>query len=170
MRLASKLVGWDIEIMTIDEMNESIERAEGWFRQIPGVTDELVELLITEGFMSYVDVTFIEPTDLAELGGVTVEQAEEMIAFAEAAAERLENAPPEEAKPDEEAMAGRTVVGEPVEATTEAAPTEGGETPAEVPGEQTEGEPVAVANGEASAEPQNGEMATTPTEEQAPQA
>ena len=33
VRLASKLVGWDIEIMTHDELNEGIERAEGWFRQ-----------------------------------------------------------------------------------------------------------------------------------------
>ena len=37
VRLASKLVGWDIEIMTLDELNEGIERAEGWFKQIPGV-------------------------------------------------------------------------------------------------------------------------------------
>src|SRR5205085_9971818 len=41
VRLASKLVGWDIEIMTLDELNESIERAVGWFNQIPGVTEEM---------------------------------------------------------------------------------------------------------------------------------
>ena len=33
VRLASKLVGWDIEIMTHDELNEGIERAEGWFSE-----------------------------------------------------------------------------------------------------------------------------------------
>src|ERR1700734_3247769 len=52
VRLASKLVGWDIEIMTHDELNESIDRAEGWFRRIPNISDELVEAFITEGFMS----------------------------------------------------------------------------------------------------------------------
>jgi N utilization substance protein A len=109
VRLASKLVGWDIEIMTIDEMNESIERAEGWFRQIPNIADDLVEAFITEGFMSYVDITFIEPTDLAEMGGISVEQAEEIILFAEEAAERIENEKPKEQTPDEEASAGRTV-------------------------------------------------------------
>jgi N utilization substance protein A len=109
VRLASKLVGWDIEIMTIDEMNESIERAEGWFRQIPNIADDLVEAFITEGFMSYVDITFIEPTDLAEMGGISVEQAEEIILFAEEAAERIENEKPKEQAPDEEATAGRTV-------------------------------------------------------------
>jgi N utilization substance protein A len=90
VRLASKLVGWDIEIMTHDELNESIERAEGWFRQIPGVADELVEAFIEEGFLSYDDLTFLEPAQLAELAGVTEEQADEMIAFAEEASERVE--------------------------------------------------------------------------------
>ena len=90
VRLASKLVGWDIEIMTHDELNEGIERAENWFRQIPSTTDELVEAFIEEGFLSYDDLTFLEPAQLAELAGVTEDQAEEMIAFAEEAAERVE--------------------------------------------------------------------------------
>jgi N utilization substance protein A len=94
VRLASKLVGWDIEIMTHDELNEGIEKAENWFRQIPGVSDELVEAFIEEGFLSYDDLTYLEPAQLAELAGVTEEQAEEMIAFAEEASERVE----EEAK------------------------------------------------------------------------
>ena len=90
VRLASKLVGWDIEIMTHDELNEGIERAENWFRQIPGVADELVEAFIEEGFLSYDDLTFLEPAQLGELAGVTEEQADEMILFAEEAAERVE--------------------------------------------------------------------------------
>jgi N utilization substance protein A len=90
VRLGSKLVGWDIEIMTHDELNEGIERAENWFRQIPGVSDELVEVFIEEGFLSYDDLTFLEPAQLAELAGCTEDQAEEMIAFAEEAAARVE--------------------------------------------------------------------------------
>jgi N utilization substance protein A len=90
VRLASKLVGWDIEIMTHDELNEGIERAEGWFLQIPGVTPEMVEAFIEEGFLSYADLTFMEPAQLGEVAGVTEEQAEEMIAFAEEAAEVVE--------------------------------------------------------------------------------
>src|SRR5205807_1359742 len=90
VRLASKLVGWDIEIMTHDELNEGIERAEGWFRQIPGVGDELVEVFIEEGFLSYDDLTFLEAAQLGELAGVTEDQAEEMIAYAEEAAVRVE--------------------------------------------------------------------------------
>jgi N utilization substance protein A len=111
VRLASKLVGWDIEIMTIDEMNESLERAEGWFRRIPNISDDLVEAFITDGFMSFIDITFIEPTDLAEMGGITVDEANAIINYAEEAAERIENEKPEEHAVDEEASAGRTVAG-----------------------------------------------------------
>src|SRR5437016_7699850 len=78
VRLASKLVGWDIEIMTHDELGNGIERAENWFRQIPSVTDEMVETFIEEGFLSYDDLTFMEPAQLAELTGTTEEQADEM--------------------------------------------------------------------------------------------
>jgi N utilization substance protein A len=90
VRLASKLVGWDIEIMTHDELNEGIERAENWFRQIPGVTDELVETFIEEGFLSYDDLTFMETAQMAELAGIPEDQAESLIAFAEASALRVE--------------------------------------------------------------------------------
>jgi N utilization substance protein A len=90
VRLASKLVGWDIEIMTHDELNEGIEKAENWFRRIPNITDELVESFIEEGFLSYDDLTFLEPAQLAELAGLTDEQATEIIAFAEEAAEHVE--------------------------------------------------------------------------------
>jgi N utilization substance protein A len=94
VRLASKLVGWDIEIMTHDELTEGIERATHWFLRIPGVTDEMVEAFIEEGFLSYDDLTFLEPAQLGELAGVSEEAADDMIAFAEEAAEQVE----EEAK------------------------------------------------------------------------
>src|SRR5436190_4823784 len=90
VRLASKLVGWDIEIMTHDELNEGIERAENWFGQIPNITTEMVERFIEEGFLSYDDLTFVEPAELGELIGVSEEEADDIIMFAEEAAERVE--------------------------------------------------------------------------------
>jgi len=90
VRLASKLVGWDIEIMTHDELASGVERADTWFRQIPGVEEGMVETLIEEGFLSFDDLTFLEPTTLSEMIGVTEEQADEIIAFAESAAEQVE--------------------------------------------------------------------------------
>src|SRR5262245_14180855 len=90
VRLASKLVGWDIEIMTDEEMDESQTRAEQWFSEIPGISPELIEALITEGFLSFRDLTFFGPEELAEMAGVTVEEAEEMISYAEDRADEIE--------------------------------------------------------------------------------
>jgi N utilization substance protein A len=93
VRLASKLSGWDIEIMTQDELAESIDRAVQGFSSIEGVTQELAEKLVEEGFLSYDDLSIIEPDALMEMGGlgeeqvdVIVEQAEERAEEAEAAA------------------------------------------------------------------------------------
>ncbi|MCI0643038.1 MAG: transcription termination factor NusA [Gemmataceae bacterium] len=90
VRLASKLVGWDIEIMTHEELNESIERAVGWFSQVPHIADEQVETFIEEGFLSYDDLTFLEIAEMAELAGVTEEQAQEIVDYAEDASMRVE--------------------------------------------------------------------------------
>lgn len=93
VRLASKLVGWDIEIMTHDELNESIDRAVTWFSDIPNIQAEQVEALIEEGFLSFDDLTFLETYEMAELLGTTEEEAEELIAWAEEMAETVEVAP-----------------------------------------------------------------------------
>jgi transcription termination/antitermination protein NusA len=101
VRLASKLVGWDIEIMTHDEYNDGIDRAEQWFTALPGVQPEMVETLIVEGFLSYTDLTFLDAAQLAEIIGVTEEAADEMIACAEDWAEEAE----EQARQQEEEAA-----------------------------------------------------------------
>ena len=90
VRLASKLVGWDIEIMTHDEYNDGIDRAENWFRALPGITDEMVEALIVEGFLSYTDLTFLDAAGLMEIIPVDEETGDEMIACAEEWAEEAE--------------------------------------------------------------------------------
>src|SRR5574341_673587 len=48
VRLASKLEGWDIEIMTTEEYTESIDRAVGWFGVLPAIAPEMVEAFIEE--------------------------------------------------------------------------------------------------------------------------
>ncbi|HYT87583.1 MAG TPA: transcription termination factor NusA [Gemmataceae bacterium] len=119
VRLASKLAGWDIEIMTVDELNEGIDKAVGWFSELPHVTDELIETFVTEGFLSFDDLTFLEPAQLGELAGLTEEQAAEIIDHAEEAAERVE----QEAKEAKEAEAEARAAGTFVEPTPAPAPT-----------------------------------------------
>jgi N utilization substance protein A len=111
VRLASKLVGWDIEIMTHEELTEGIERAQNWFLRLPNVSDEQVETFIEEGFLSYDDLTFLEPAQLAELAGVTEEQAEEMILFAEEAAEVAEKEAAEQREREAQAAAEAAAAG-----------------------------------------------------------
>ena len=75
VRLASKLCGWDIEIMTREELDESIERAVVGFSALEGVDESLSERLVGEGFLSYDDLSIIEPDALMEMGELTEEQA-----------------------------------------------------------------------------------------------
>jgi N utilization substance protein A len=79
VRLASKLVGWDIEIMTAEELQETLDKAVLGFRSIPGVSDDLADMLVGEGFVSYDDLSIIEPDALQEMGGLSEEEADAII-------------------------------------------------------------------------------------------
>jgi N utilization substance protein A len=88
VRLASKLVGWDIEIMTSEELDELIEKAVGAFTKIDGVDNDLAEKLVEQGILSYDDLSVMEIADLVNtIEGLTEEQAVELVARAEALAE-----------------------------------------------------------------------------------
>jgi N utilization substance protein A len=83
VRLASKLCGWDIEIMTREELDEQIDRAVAGFSQLEGVDEALALKLVEEGYMSYDDLSVIEPDDLEEMGSLTAEQVERIVEQAE---------------------------------------------------------------------------------------
>src|SRR5262245_29371885 len=137
VRLASKLVGWDIDIMTMDELSRDLDKAERWFNRIPGMQPEYIEALITEGFFSYTDLTFLEAEQLAEILGISPEEADEMIIFAEDEAERIEREGEPEEMQDQPAEEAAATDGQPVEGAEEGA------------SEQA----VALADGEVPAEP-----------------
>lgn len=88
VRLASKLVGWDIEIMTSEELDELIEKAVGAFTKIDGVDTDLAEKLVEQGILSYDDLSVMEIDDLVNtIEGLTEEQTREIVAQAETLAE-----------------------------------------------------------------------------------
>jgi transcription termination/antitermination protein NusA len=88
VRLASKLVGWDIEIMTSEELDEMIEKAVNLFTKIEGVDNELAEKLVEQGILSYDDLSVMEIDDLVNtIEGLTVELTEAITAKAEQLAE-----------------------------------------------------------------------------------
>ena len=96
VRLASKLCGWDIEIMTAEELEEQIERAVGGFTQLEGVNEDLAQRLVEQGYLSYDDLSVIEPEELMGMGGLTAEQVDRIIEQAEAKAEEAEQAAADE--------------------------------------------------------------------------
>ena len=98
VRLASKLCGWDIEIMTRQELEEQIERAVTGYSDLDGMADDLAETLVGEGFLSYDDLSVIEPDDLMKMGGLTAEQTDHIVEQAEQRAEEAEEAAAAERK------------------------------------------------------------------------
>jgi N utilization substance protein A len=103
VRLASKLCGWDIEIMTREELDQQIERAIGGFSSIEGLDESVAERLVGEGFLSYDDLSVIEPDDLMEMGGLTAEQVDAIVLEAEQRASMAEAAAADERRKQRDA-------------------------------------------------------------------
>lgn len=90
VRLASKLVGWDIEIMTSEELDEVINKAVETFTKIEGVDFELAEKLVEQGILSYDDLSVMEIDDLVNtIEGLNEELAASITQRAEQLAEEL---------------------------------------------------------------------------------
>ena len=96
VRLGSKLCGWDIEIMTGSELEDQIERAVTGFSQIAGVTEEIAQSLVEQGYLSYDDLSVIEPDQFMEMSGLAAEDVDRIVEAAETMAEEAEQAAAEE--------------------------------------------------------------------------
>ncbi|MDR1959302.1 MAG: transcription termination factor NusA [Planctomycetaceae bacterium] len=91
VRLASKLCGWDIDVRTREDLENVLETTLGGYLELEGMTDELADLLVAEGFLSFDDLSIIEPDDLMSLGNLDEETAAHIIEQAEERAEEEEN-------------------------------------------------------------------------------
>lgn len=88
VRLATKLVNWDIEIRTAEELDSDIEKAVAAFLKIPGVDVDLAERLVEQGILGYDDLSVMEVDSLvATIEGLTFEMAQELVNTAEALSE-----------------------------------------------------------------------------------
>lgn len=116
VRLASKLVGWDIEIMTTNELEEQIERAVTSFMELEGMTEDLAQRLVEQGYLSYDDLSVIEPDHLMEMGGISAEQVDSIVDQADQRieeAEKLAEQQKQMKKLQEQTSAVRNVLAEP---------------------------------------------------------
>ncbi len=123
VRLGSKLCGWDIEIMTREELDEQIGRAVSGFSQLDGVDEALADKLVGEGFLSYDDLSVIEPDALMEMGGLTAEQVDTIVEQAELKAKEAEAAAADERRRqrEQERIDQATAEADALEATAKAA-------------------------------------------------
>ena len=90
VRLASKLCGWDIDIMSREDLEQILEKTLTGYLEIDGMTDTLADQLVGEGFLSFDDLSIIEPDDLMALGQLTEQEAAHIIEQAEKLAEEEE--------------------------------------------------------------------------------
>lgn len=105
VRLASKLVGWDIEIMTTGELEKQIDRAVTAFMELNGMTEDLAQALVEQGYLSYDDLSVIEPDALMEMGNMTAEQVDAIVEQADERAEEAERIADEQKKLKKELLA-----------------------------------------------------------------
>ena len=89
VRLASKLVGWDIDVMTQERLGELLDQAVVSFSDVPHIDEDLAEKLVAQGFFTFDDLSVIEPDQLAALGDLTEEQCDVIVARADEESERL---------------------------------------------------------------------------------
>ncbi|MDG2387829.1 MAG: transcription termination factor NusA [Planctomycetaceae bacterium] len=83
VRLASKLVGWDINVMTQEKLDEMLDGAVTAFCKVPHITEDLAENLVAQGFFSFDDLSVIEPDQLEELSGLSTEDCTVIVDYAD---------------------------------------------------------------------------------------
>ena len=82
--------------MTGSELEEQIERAVLGFSQIEGVTEEVAQSLVEQGYLSYDDLSVIEPDQFMEMSGLSAEDVDRIVETAETMGEEAEQAAAEE--------------------------------------------------------------------------
>ncbi len=84
VRLASKLTGWRIDVVSETRMQERNEAARKSLREIPGIGDMTVEILFMEGYRSAEEVAQATEEELASIEGIGAEKAHNLIEAARA--------------------------------------------------------------------------------------
>ena len=102
VRLASQLIGWDIDILTEQEESERrqkefVERSE-LFMNAMNVDEMVAQLLASEGFSSLEEVAYVEPIEIASIEGFDEDTAGEIQARAAEYLEQAERERDEERK------------------------------------------------------------------------
>ena len=82
VRLAARLTGWDIDILTPEEYNQGVERLTECIRNIESIDDTVVDKLIALGIISVLDLDEVGAEPLVSELEMGKDVAEELIAAA----------------------------------------------------------------------------------------
>ena len=82
VRLASKLVGWEIDVMTPEECEKKLMVERDKMLKLPGVGEKLIKTLMESGYSSLASVADAEAEDLSSIQGVGKKTAERLVAGA----------------------------------------------------------------------------------------
>ena len=115
VRLAARLTGWDIDILTPNEYNLGIEKLAECVKKVEGADDVLVDKLIALGIISVLDLDDVGPEPLVKELELGAELAEKIVeAAGEEAKAQMSEAQQKQA---EKEMAQQTGAGEVEEQT-----------------------------------------------------
>ncbi len=89
VRLAARLTGWDIDILTPDEYNQGIEQLTSCVKNVEAADDTVVDKLIALGVISVLDIEDVGPEPLISELHIAPEVAEQLTAAAAEEAKRL---------------------------------------------------------------------------------
>ena len=89
VRLAARLTGWDIDILTPDEYNQGIERLTNCVKNVEGADDTIVDKMIALGVISVLDVEDVGSEPLVSELGIDSGMAGQLVSAAIDEAKRL---------------------------------------------------------------------------------
>ncbi|MHC4212074.1 MAG: transcription termination factor NusA [Planctomycetota bacterium] len=89
VRLAARLTGWDIDILTPDEYNQGIERLTNCVKSVEEADDTIVDKLIALGVISVLDIEDVGPEPLVSELGIDSGTAGKLVGAAIDEARRL---------------------------------------------------------------------------------
>ena len=118
VRLAARLTGWDIDILTPEEFNKGLEVMSATLGQVEGVTEEMLDRLATLGMISVFDIEEIGTEMLVTELEVSEETAALMVELAGVKAKEVheqqvrEKAEADARRKQEEEMTRRMLAGE----------------------------------------------------------
>jgi len=141
VRLAARLTGWDIDILTPNEFNLALDVLEKSLREIEGVDSTVVDKIIAMGMVNVLDVEEVGPGSLMTELEMDEALAQKIVVHCAETAKKIAD---KQAAAAEEAAKASEAGAE----TPEAEAGTAAETPAEVPAEE---EAVAEAPAEAPA-------------------